>query len=126
MKTTEIFKTIDDYLTTINSFQEQQNIIRKNLKQQKEALEQQIKDLDTVAAFEIFKVQNEENIKLSNEAFEKIMAFIKSIDDDRVNKAVSQFERGIITQLELIHQFKRLTAEMSFDAEIKLFSETNW
>jgi len=126
MKTTEILKTIDDYLTTINSFQEQQNIIRKNLKQQKEALEQQIKDLDTVAAFEIFKVQNEEKIKLSDEAHEKIMAFFKSINDDKVNKVISQFERGIITAYELMHQFQRLTAEISFDAESKSLSETNW
>jgi len=127
MKTTEILNTMDEALMVEKLWKEKRSAIYQHVEQQRKALEQQLKDLEkTNDVYEIFVTENKDKLKLVDKACEKIMAFFKTVDDDSVKKAISQFERGIITQLELIHELKRMTFELSFDAETKSYAETNW
>lgn len=127
MKTTEILNTMDEALMVEKLWKEKRGAIYQNIEQQRKAIEQQLKDLEeTNDVYEIFVTENKDKLKLVDKACEKIMAFFKTVDDDRVKKTISQFERGIITQLELIHALKMITFEVSFDAETKSLAETNW
>jgi hypothetical protein len=127
MKTTEILNTMDEALMVEKLWKEKRSAIYQHVEQQRKALEQQLKDLEkTNDVYEIFVTENKDKLKLVDKACEKIMAFFKTVDDDSVKKTISQFERGIITQLELIHELKKMTFEVSFDAETKSYAETNW
>ena len=127
MKTTEILNTMDEALMVEKLWKEKRGAIYQNVEQQRKAIEQQLKDLEeTNDVYEIFVTENKDKLKLVDKACEKIMAFFKTVDDDKVKKAISQYERGIITQLELIHALRMMTFEVSFDAAGQPLTETNW
>ena len=127
MKTTEILNTMDEALMVEKLWKEKRGAIYQNVEQQRKAIEQQLKDLEEANdVYEIFVTENKDKLNLVDKACEKIMAFFKTVDDDSVKKAISQFERGIITQLELIHDLKRMTMEISFDGANETLTETNW
>ncbi len=127
MKTSELLQTMDEALMVEKLWKEKRSAIYQHVEQQRKALEQQLKDLEkTNDVYEIFVTENKDKLKLVDKACEKIMAFFKTVDDDKVKKAISQFERGIITQLELIHQLKIMTFEEAYVGHGQRLAETNW
>lgn len=126
MKTSEILKITDEALIVEKLWKEKNSAIRERVEQQRKALEQQLKELQKPIAWDIFAAENADKLKLVDKAFEKAMAFFKTVDDDKVKKCINQFERGIITACELMHDLQRLTIEEAYVGHGQRLAETNW
>jgi hypothetical protein len=130
MKTSEILKTIhDDILILKRLRDEEQNAILKEIDQEKQAHKQKLEELEekySNTTWDAFAARNPDKIKIADEATEKMMTLIKSIDNDKVKRWLSFYERGVITQLELIQQFSNETIHVSTVKDQKTLTETNW
>jgi hypothetical protein len=126
MKTSEILKTTDEALIVEKLWKEKRTATYERVQQEKKALEQQIKELESKTTWQYIEAEWTDEVKIADKAFEKAMTFFKSVDDDQVKKTIHQFEQGIITGLELMHQLQRLTVEVSYVDQEKQLTETNW
>ena len=131
MKTSEILRTINDDIMAIGELWVEENrAIYKEIDQEIENHKQKLKELEEKRAdnaWDAFEARHPDEIKLQNEAIEKMMTLIKSIDDERVKKWVRMYERGVITTLELMQQFVNETIHVSQPVDgQKTLTETNW
>lgn len=130
MKTSEILKTIhDDIMTPSRLWEQEHKAIYKEIDQEKQAHKQKLKELEEKSSkltWDAFAAKNPDKIKLADEATEKMMTLIKSIDNDKVKRLVSQHEQGIITTLELMKGFFNETIYVSTVKGQKTLTETNW
>jgi hypothetical protein len=126
MKTSEILKITDEALIVEKLWKEKRTATYERVQQEKKALEQQIKELESKTTWQYIEAEWTDEVKIADKAFEKAMAFFRTVDDDNVKKTINQYERGIITGLELMHQLQRLTVEVSYIGQGKQLTETNW
>ena len=126
MKTSEILKITDEALIVEKLWKEKRTATYERVQQEKKALEQQIKELESKTTWQYIEAEWTDEVKIADKAFEKAMTFFKSVDDDQVKKTIHQFEQGIITGLELMHFLQRLTIEEAYVEAGKPLAETNW
>ena len=131
MKTSELLQTIDEAQKVYTLWQEKlaanyitvQNI-KKEYEEKLEALRQEVKALENEGQWQLFA--GEMNWNAAAKAFEKAMAFFKTVDDNKVKTTIRQFEQGVITQYEMMHALQRLTIEEAYVEAGKPLTETNW
>lgn len=126
MKTSEILKMTDEALTVDNLWEEQSKAIYERVEEEKKALKQRIKELENSARWNYFVTANPEAMAKADEAFKKAIAFFRTVDNDRVERFINQYEEGVLTGLELMSQLRRLTIEASYVGQGKPLTETNF
>ena len=126
METSEILKITDEALIVEKLWKEKRTATYERIQQEKKALEQQIKELESKTTWQYIEAEWTDEVKIADKAFEKAMAFFRTVDDDNVKKTINQYERGIITGLELMHVLQHLTIEEAYVEAGKPLAETNW
>ena len=126
METSEILKITDEALIVEKLWKEKRTATYERVQQEKKALEQQIKELESKTTWQYIEAEWTDEVKIADKAFEKAMAFFRTVDDDNVKKTINQYERGIITGLELMHVLQHLTIEEAYVEAGKPLAETNW
>lgn len=126
METSEILKITDEALIVEKLWKEKRTATYERIQQEKKALEQQIKELESKTTWQYIEAEWADEVKIADKAFEKAMAFFRTVEDDKVKKTINQYERGIITGLELMHVLQRLTIEEAYIEAGKPLAETNW
>jgi len=109
MKTTEIIKMTDEALTVDKLWKEQSKAIYKRVEEEKKAFKQRIEELENSAKWNYFVAANPEAMAKADKAFEKAMAFFRTVDNDKVKITVKHYEDGVLTALETMNQFRTLT-----------------
>jgi hypothetical protein len=126
METSEILKITDEALIVEKLWKEKRTATYERIQQEKKALEQQIKELESKTTWQYIEAEWADEVKIADKAFEKAMAFFKTVEDDNIKKTINQYERGIITGLELMHVLQHLTIEEAYVEAGKPLAETNW
>jgi hypothetical protein len=126
METSEILKITDEALIVEKLWKEKRTATYERIQQEKKALEQQIKELESKTTWQYIEAEWADEVKIADKAFEKAMAFFRTVEDDNIKKTINQYERGIITGLELMHVLQHLTIEEAYVEAGKPLAETNW
>ena len=131
MKTSELLQTIDEAQKVYTLWQEKREAnyitiqnVKKEYEEKLEALRQEVKTIENEGQWQLFA--GEMNWNAAAKAFEKAMAFFKTVDDNKVERTIRQFEQGIITQYEMMHDLQRLTIEEAYVGQGQRLAETNW
>ena len=126
METSEILKITDEALIVEKLWKEKRTATYERVQQEKKALEQQIKELESKTTWQYIEAEWTDEVKIADKAFEKAMAFFRTVEDDNIKKTINQYELGIITGLELMHVLQHLTIEEAYVEAGKPLAETNW